>query len=170
MVMRRADKLFVGLLTFEWLAAVALAVWVSPLTWEGIESSTHPHVWAALGLGLVVVSLPVGLGLAFPGWAVTRHTIAAGQMRVASLLIHLTGGRIETHFHIFGSLAFLAFYRDWRVLITATVVVAADHLLRGAFWPSPSTAPATGPSGGGWSTPVGSVSRTVPGVRLSAGG
>ena len=36
---------------------------------------------------------------------------------------------------MFGSLAFLAFYRDWRVLIPATVVVALDHLLRGIFWP-----------------------------------
>ena len=54
---------------------------------------------------------------------------------MGALLIHLTGGRIETHFHVFGSLAFLAFYRDWRVLIPATVVVALDHMLRGMFWP-----------------------------------
>ena len=52
-------------------------------------------------------------------------------MLMGALLIHLTGGRIETHFHVFGSLAFLAFYRDWRVLVPATVVVALDHLLRG---------------------------------------
>ena len=54
---------------------------------------------------------------------------------MSALLIHLTGGRIETHFHVFGSLAFLAFYRDWRVLVPATVVVALDHMLRGLFWP-----------------------------------
>ena len=34
--------------------------------------------------------------------------IAAAQMLIGALLIHLTGGRIETHFHVFGSLAFLA--------------------------------------------------------------
>src|SRR5688572_27858295 len=56
-------------------------------------------------------------------------------MLMSALLIHLTGGRIETHFHVFGSLAFLAFYRDWRVLVPATVIVAADHALRGLFWP-----------------------------------
>ena len=56
-------------------------------------------------------------------------------MLMGALLIHLTGGRIETHFHVFGSLAFLAFYRDWRVLIPATIVVALDHMLRGFFWP-----------------------------------
>ncbi len=56
-------------------------------------------------------------------------------MLTSAMLIHLSGGRIETHFHVFGSLAFLAFYRDWRVLITATVVVAADHFFRGLYWP-----------------------------------
>ena len=67
--------------------------------------------------------------------AATRHSIAAAQMLMGALLIHLSGGRIETHFHIFGSLAFLAFYRDWTVLVSASIIVAADHLLRGIFWP-----------------------------------
>ena len=56
-------------------------------------------------------------------------------MLMSSLLIHLSGGRIETHFHVFGSLAFLAFYRDWRVLVPATIVVALDHALRGIYFP-----------------------------------
>ena len=38
------------------------------------------------------------------------------------------------HFHVFGSPAFAA-YRDWPVLVTATIVVAADHLIRGLVWP-----------------------------------
>src|SRR5207248_10663267 len=37
--------------------------------------------------------------------------------------------------HVFGSLALLAFYRDWRVLVSASAVVVADHLLRGIYWP-----------------------------------
>ena len=56
-------------------------------------------------------------------------------MLMSALVIHLMGGRIEAHFHIFGSLAFLALYRDPRVLITASAVVALDHFLRGVFWP-----------------------------------
>jgi hypothetical protein len=35
---------------------------------------------------------------------------------------------------MFGSLAFLAFYRDWKVLVPATIVVALDHVA-GVFWP-----------------------------------
>src|SRR5690606_39037326 len=35
----------------------------------------------------------------------------------------------------FGSLAFLAFYLDWRVLVTGTVTVLLDHALRGQLYP-----------------------------------
>ncbi len=134
-VYRRTDRLFAGLLAFEWVAAVLLAFWLTPVTWEGSTSRTHPHLLAALGLGLLVVSLPVLLALKRPGQTATRHAIAAAQMLMSALFIHLSGGRIETHFHVFGSLAFLAFYRDWRVLITASAVAGADHFLRGFFWP-----------------------------------
>src|SRR5258708_40133652 len=55
-------------------------------------------------------------------------------MFTSALFIHLPGGWIETHFHVFGSVAFLAFYRHWRVLVAGSAVVVVDHLLRGAFW------------------------------------
>jgi PAS domain S-box-containing protein len=132
---RRTDRLFAGLMIFQWLAAMAAAFWISPRTWIGTTSQIHWHVWAAIFLGGVITSLPVYLAWKQPGRTLTRHAIAAAQMIFSALLIDLTGGRIETHFHIFGSLAFLAFYRDWRVLITATVVVVVDHFWRGVYWP-----------------------------------
>jgi signal transduction histidine kinase len=132
---RRTDRLFAGLFVFQWIVGIILALVVSPRTWYGSESEPHIHLWAAVVLGGVVSSLPVYLALKRPGTTFTRHMIAVGQMLVGVLLIHLTGGRIETHFHVFGSLAFLAFYRDWRVLITASALVAADHFVRGVWWP-----------------------------------
>ena len=134
-VFRRTDRLFAGLLVAQWIAAIAAALWMSPRTWIGETSFVHEHVWAAVALGGTVASLPVALALLIPGSAVTRHVIAAAQMVYSALLIHLTGGRIETHFHVFGSLAFLAFYRDWRVLVTASALVAGDHCWRGLYWP-----------------------------------
>src|SRR5882672_1731548 len=132
---RRTDRLFAGLMLLQWVAAILAAYWLSPLTWTGRYSQTHVHVWAAWFLGGVITLFPVSLALVRPGRASTRHTVAAGQMLMSALLIHLSGGRIETHFHVFGSLAFLAFYRDWTVFIPATLVVAVDHFVRGAFWP-----------------------------------
>jgi signal transduction histidine kinase len=132
---RRTDRLFAGLLGFQWVAGIIFALWISPLAWSGPVSRTHVHVWAAIILGGIINLFPAALGVLRPGRTSTRYTIAVAQMLMGALLIHLTGGRIETHFHVFGSLAFLAFYRDWRVLIPATVVVALDHLVRGYFWP-----------------------------------
>ncbi len=132
---RHTDQLFARLMIVQWLAGIAAALWISPLTWIGDSSQVHMHVWAAVLLGGAISGFPAWLAWQFPGLVVTRHVIAVAQMLTSALLIHLTGGRIETHFHIFGSLAFLAFYRDWRVLVTATVVVAGDHLIRGLFWP-----------------------------------
>ncbi|HWE40340.1 MAG TPA: EAL domain-containing protein [Isosphaeraceae bacterium] len=132
---RATDRLFAGLLAFQWLAGIAVALLVSPRAWAGSVSAIHPHVWSAVLLAGAIVGLPIALAMRRPGAASTRHAVAMAQMLMGALLIHLTGGRIETHFHVFGSLAFLAFYRDWRVLVTASAVVAADHILRGFFWP-----------------------------------
>lgn len=134
-IVQHTDLLFARLMICQWLAGVAAALLISPRTWIGTQSQTHVHVWAAIFLGGIVTSLPVWLALRHPGQVWTRHAVAVGQMLMSALLIHLTGGRIETHFHVFGSLAILAFYRDWRVLISATAVVYCDHLLRGFFWP-----------------------------------
>ena len=129
------DRTFAGLMIGQWLFGVLLALLVSPYAWQGKVRTVNMHVWAALFLGGLITALPVTLAVLRPGTALTRHVIAAAQMLWSALLIHLCGGRIETHFHVFGSLAFIAFYRDWKVLLTATVVVASDHLLRGIFWP-----------------------------------
>lgn len=134
-IIRHTDRIFSWLMPCQWLASVAIALWISPRTWSGVDSQIHPHVWFAIFLGGAITSLPVFLARTQPGKTLTRQTIAVGQMLMSGLLIHLTGGRIETHFHVFGSLAILAFYRDWRVLLSASAVVYVDHLLRGFFWP-----------------------------------
>ena len=131
----RIDRMFAVLLFVQYIAGIVGALTVSPYAWEGKVRVLHMHVWVALLGGAGIVVLPILLALLRPGKTYTRHIIAASQMLSSALLIHLTGGRIETHFHVFGSLAFLAFYLDWPVLITATVIVAADHFLRGIFWP-----------------------------------
>ncbi|HZZ28952.1 MAG TPA: response regulator [Pirellulales bacterium] len=131
----RTDRLFAALMLLQYIASIAAACWLSPRAWSGPLSQVHIHVWAAVIVGGMITAFPVLLAMTCPGKVFTRHVIAAAQMLTSALLIHLTGGRIETHFHVFGSLAFLAVYRDWKVLVTATVVVATDHLLRGIFWP-----------------------------------
>ena len=135
-VFAQTNQLFWWLFIAQWVFGVGVALLWSPLAWEGAESSVHPHLLAAIFLGAVLVGPPLALIRLAPYHTATRHAVAFAQVSFSALLIHLTGGRIETHFHVFGSLAFLALYRDWRVLLTATLVVALDHLCRGIWYPS----------------------------------
>jgi signal transduction histidine kinase len=130
------SELFFWLLIAQWVLAIAIALVLSPYGWAGRTRSLHTHVELAVVLGGLVNALPLVLLRARPDGWLTRHTVAVVQMLWSAILIHITGGRIETHFHVFVSLAFLAFYRDWRLLVTASVVVVADHLARGALWPA----------------------------------
>ena len=134
-IYRNTDQLFAKLMLLQWLAAVLMALVISPYTWAGQSSAIHIHVWAAIFLGGAISLFPIWMTRAWPGAAVTRQVIAVAQMLMSALLISVTGGRIETHFHVFGSLVILSFYRDWRVLIPATIVVGLDHFIRGIYWP-----------------------------------
>lgn len=131
----RTNRMFAKLLLGQWLFGIGCAWFVSPRTWIGETSEPHVHLLAAVVLGGLFTLFPVALIKINPAAHRNRYAIAIGQMLISSLLIHLTGGRIETHFHIFGSLAFLAFYRDIRVLAVATGIVCVDHFVRGVWFP-----------------------------------
>jgi PAS domain S-box-containing protein len=134
-IVRNTDRLFGRLMFCQWIAGILIALWVAPLTWAGQTSQIHMHIWAAIFLGGAISVFPIWMIRAWPGATINRYVIAIAQMLMSALLIALTGGRIETHFHVFGSLVILSFYRDWRVLIPATIVVALDHFIRGIWWP-----------------------------------
>jgi len=134
-IYRQTDRLFLWLTLLEYVGGVIAAIALSPKSYYGSVGVIHPHVLVAIVLGAVIAAPIVVATLLWPGQYRTRVIVAVCQMLISALLIHLSGGRIETHFHVFGTLAFLAFYRDWRILIPATVVVAGDHMIRGIYLP-----------------------------------
>jgi diguanylate cyclase (GGDEF)-like protein/PAS domain S-box-containing protein len=131
---RRTDVTFAKLMPVQLAGVVGLAMWLSQNTWEK-TGGLHPRVWMALGFGGLITVMPAMLAFRRPGERLTRHVFAAAQMLMGSLLINLSGGRIEAHFFLFGGLALLAFYADTQVLVTAGAVVMAEHLARHFFLP-----------------------------------
>ena len=117
------------------IAGVLLAYFLSPLTWRGWESETHPHVWASIAAALLLGIGPAMLAWKDASWKGTQYVVAAAQLLFSALFIHVSGGRIETHFHVFASIGILAIYKNPYVLIVATGVTAVDHLMRGVLWP-----------------------------------
>lgn len=127
-VILRTNRLFAWLLALQWLLAIGFA--------SG-SSRTVPHSLHVIAIfGGALLTLPaLSLIRWLPMHVVTRCAVGLSQVGFSALLILLSGGRIETHFHVFGSMAFLALYRDWRVLPLATLVILVHHAVVGWWWP-----------------------------------
>jgi PAS domain S-box-containing protein len=61
--------------------------------------------------------------------------ISFGLISSSAILVHLSGGYIELHFHFFVMLVFLALYHDWSPYLLAVGYVAIHHGLVGTLWP-----------------------------------
>jgi two-component system sensor histidine kinase HydH len=131
-VRRRVDGLFAWLMAGQWVCGVGVAWVFSPLAWAHTEQA---HVRATVLAGTVLSGVAVVLARWRPGSVLARQGMAVAQVLWSALLIHLTAGRSETHFHIFASLALLAFYRDPWVLLSASATTILDHFARGMLWP-----------------------------------
>ncbi len=132
---RATHYVFVYLMLWQWLAGLIVAVWVAPQTWIGQTPYLVFHVVTGMVLSSLIMAPAVTCVLCRPTRASTRYVVAASQMLTCSLLIHMTGGRIESHFHVLGSIALLAFYRDWKLLVAAGLLVGAEQGLLSWWWP-----------------------------------
>ncbi len=134
-VHRHTDDFFAKLLLVQFVLTAVAACWLTPMSPHGLAAIELSLSWPAVILGSVLAAVPMWLATSQPGRFSTRFFVALSQALWSGLLLTLLPGRLEAHFHIFGSLALLAFYRDWRVLVTAVVVATIDRGLRTAFWP-----------------------------------
>jgi PAS domain S-box-containing protein len=134
-IWNRTDRMFLWLLGFQWIAAVAVAIWAAPQGWDGTIGGLPRLVWKAFFLGAAITALPGYVTLRHPGWALTRQEVAIGQGLLVSLLIHVAGGKPEVRYAIFVSLACLAIYRDISVVLLASGITAVDHVLGCFLWP-----------------------------------
>jgi len=125
---QRLDRAFAALMLMQWLVAVVVAIY-----FPAIDSN---QVLTTFIFGGLFSVLPIFFALFRPGESTGRIIIACSQMCFSSLFIHIMDGRMEAHFHIFVSLAFLSAYRDWRLLGIAASVIILDHLFRGLYFPT----------------------------------
>src|SRR4051812_30412497 len=128
----RTDVMFAILMQLQWIGAILAAGFVSPFI--GVDQDASRMLLAVFGGG-ALAAVPTALAILRPGKLYTRGTIGICQVLFSSLLIHLTNGELGTPYHIFGSLAFLAAYRDWPILLPPTFIVAVERFLSGFWWP-----------------------------------
>ncbi len=117
-VVLQMDRLLIWTLWLH-IPPVLLVAW-----WFGKE-----QVWVAGVLALLAALVPTLMYLAWPADFWTRFATATAAMLFSDLLIHASGGMIEFHFHIFVYLAVLSCYRDFRIILWVTTIVALHHLI-----------------------------------------
>ncbi len=110
------------LFAVQWLAAVLLA-WKTALPGDS-------RVWFTLILGGMLCVPPALFARVKPQAWWSRHFIAICQVSWSTLFMWLLEGQSGAQFHLFVSLAFLAFYRDGWLLATATVAAVAYPVVR----------------------------------------
>jgi signal transduction histidine kinase len=92
---------------------------------------THSLLEASIVAGLASVA-------ALPGGS-RRLRSAMGAFALISasaILVHMSGGAIEMHFHFFVALGILTLYQDWMTFLLALGYVVVHHALMGYIDPS----------------------------------
>jgi PAS domain S-box-containing protein len=95
----------------------------------------HETVLHTAGEGLIVAAFAVLAGWRRVGRTVQATAIGFGLMSSSAILVHLSGGYIEFHFHFFVMLTFLALCQDWIPYLLAVAFVALHHGVVGVVWP-----------------------------------
>jgi len=135
--LRTTDRLLRPLMCLQWLASISYRIWITPLT--GLVGQAR--YTRKFGLRYFWVArfrlLPVILRLTRSGVTSTRYIIAIGQMMMGVLLNLFN---LRTHRNAFSHLRLwllLAFYRDWRVLVPATLESSPSFAARFCSGPIP---------------------------------
>ncbi|SVB56955.1 uncharacterized protein METZ01_LOCUS209809 [marine metagenome] len=108
-------KIFRVVIVIQLLVAVAIGLYTGELL-------------PAFVFGIPIAIVPLVLSIQNPYSAISRHAMAIGAQLLTALHIHQSFGLIEIHFEIFVLLAFLSYFRDWKVVATGTAVVAVHHI------------------------------------------
>ena len=112
--------------TDQFMLKLLLLHWVVASTIVAYTFSTY-----LLGFvgGAVIFGTAYGVYRLNPGSLLSRMTMGAAFMAFSMLFIQQHLGRIEMHFHIFVSLAFLIRYKDIAPVLAAVLTTAIHHAL-----------------------------------------
>lgn len=98
-------------------------------TWRGYGALHSTAEGAVVGALTLLAAAPFSARM--------RSVLAAvGLVTSSAILVHLSGGVIEMHFHFFVVLGLMTLYHDWTSYLVALAYVVVHHGLLGVLLPS----------------------------------
>src|SRR2546429_2451052 len=121
------DRRHRGVLVVLWLHAVGIACFA---LYTGNSWGHSLFEGGIVALAAVAAALPVG-------HRTTQASLAAfGLIASSAMLVHLSGGYIEFHFHFFVVVGLMALYQEWVPFLLAIGFVLMHHGVVGVLEPS----------------------------------
>ncbi len=115
-----------GILTILWLHVLGVTLYGA---YMGAAPSLYLGGGGLLGIIAIAAQLPT----------VSRRLRAAiatyGLMTASALLVHLSEGRIELHFHFFVMMSVIVLYQDWLPFLVGLQFIILDHGVVGTLMP-----------------------------------
>jgi diguanylate cyclase (GGDEF)-like protein/PAS domain S-box-containing protein len=126
---------------------------LTPTEWRQRHRVILALLWAHAG-GIALFALIRGLepghavteGLMIAAWAVVAGSLGGRRIRsgaaslglftASALLVHLTDGAIEAHFHFFVMITVIALYQDWMPFLLTLLFVVLEHGVTGVVMPT----------------------------------
>lgn len=86
-------------------------------------------------LELLLVVLPGLVAYRLSSQSARAMAVTFGLLSSSGILVHFTGGLIESHFHYFVMVTVVALYQDWKPLLLGVGYVAVQHGTAGVLAP-----------------------------------
>jgi diguanylate cyclase len=115
-----------GIVRLVWLHVIGLfaaSILLDNINIVGVIGSAGVGVLAAVA------------GRPWLGRRLRASLASLGLLGSSAVMVHLSGGIIEMHFHFFVALAIIAFYQDWIVFLVAIGFVLFEHGVTGVVYP-----------------------------------
>jgi len=135
------SRVFLWLLPLQWLASILLCFFEPNAAVGSGLCSNGLQPWVAVlavGVSALINSVPLVFIRRGPDRPLTRYVVGASQTLFYFLLLGLADEGFDTRYYVFVSLGFLAFYRDWRLLVGVGGMSLAAECIYDTFVCSPA--------------------------------
>ena len=114
----------------EWSRRHRGIVWLMWLHVIGLPAfglwTTH-HIPLGIGGGVILAVLAAVTTIPHLAQRVRAAIATCGLILSSALLVHLSGGFIESHFHFFVMMSVIVLFQDWMPFLLALVSIIVDH-------------------------------------------
>ena len=115
---------------------MVVLLWLHALAIGALGLVRGVGVWHALAEGAILVACALAAGQRRGSRRARACAAVFGMVTASALLVHLSGGTIEMHFHFFVVVGLITLYQDWVPFGLALVYVVVHHGLLGYLAPT----------------------------------